>query len=724
MTGRTTSPALSPADIAAFEKLRIPAELLATARTQRVTDREARDDYGIKAPPSRDMAGIIFPYFSPLTGKRVTARLRRDNPEIEDGKPKNKYVSPYGDGRHLYFPPGAALKLQDGDTPIALVEAEKSALALTSWADRVGMNLVTLALGGCWSWRGVIGKAENAKGERVDVLGPLADLSYCDGRKVYVLLDSNAATNPKVGQARAALVAELRTRKCNVLVCDLPIVDGVNGPDDLVGILGDDAMGEVFTAANGELDRPAEFSDDALALRFTNEHGSDLRYTASLGRWNRWDGTHWPEDDTLEVYDLARTSCRATAATTEKSLVARIGSAQTIAAVERLARSDRRHAATVEQWDADVWLLNTPGGVVDLRTASLRPALRSDYMTKLTAAIPGGDCPLWRSFLAQITAEDEELQRFMQRMCGYAATGVTREQAMFFLYGTGANGKSVFMSTVSGVLGDYARSAPIEAFIASSNEHHPTDLAGLCGARLVTAIETEDGRHWAESKLKALTGGDRIAARFMRQDFFEYTPQFKLIISGNHKPGLRTVDTAIRRRFNLIPFEVTIPPAKRDLELAEKLRAEWGGILQWMVDGALIWQRDGLDAPITVTEATESYFAAEDAISQWIVERCELGTDYWESSRRLFADWSQWAEANGEAVGKPKGFSQRIGERNGVSPKPTTAARGFSGIRLKNTTMTDVTHAPVMDVTRTRVREHSKRDDVSHLSSVGKGRVK
>src|SRR6266511_1773942 len=148
-------------------------------------------------------------------------------------------------------------------------------------------------------------------------------------------------------------------------------------------------------------------------------------------------------------------------------------------------------------------------------------------------------------------------------MVGYCFIGSAREHALFFLYGTGANGKSVLLNTLSGIMGDYARSAPIETFTVSSVERHPTDLASLRGARLVVAVETEEGRRWAESRIKVLTGGDKIAARFMRQDFFEFTPQFKLVIAGNHKPGLRSVDEAMRRRINMLPFTVTIPPAER-----------------------------------------------------------------------------------------------------------------------------------------------------------------
>ena len=282
------------------------------------------------------------------------------------------------------------------------------------------------------------------------------------------------------------------------------------------------------------------------------------------------------------------------------------------------------------------------------------------------------------------------MQHFIQRMCGYALTGVTREHALFFVYGTGANGKSVFLNVISGAMGDYAKAAPIEAFISSNNEHHPTDIAGLQGARLVTSVETEDGRRWAESKLKALTGGDRIAARFMRQDFFEYVPQFKLVIAGNHKPGLRTVDEAIRRRFNLLPFTVTIPASERDAELTEKLRAEWPGILQWTIDGCLAWQREGLNAPAIVLSATADYFTAEDALGQWVEENCVTGRKYWTSGATLFANWREWSERSGEHTGSQKRFSQALqarGFQSGVSGHSKT--RGFAGIALREALRTD-----------------------------------
>jgi putative DNA primase/helicase len=328
--------------------------------------------------------------------------------------------------------------------------------------------------------------------------------------------------------------------------------------------------------------------------------------------------------------------------------------------VERLVRVDRVHAATVDQWDADPWLLNTPAGIVDLSAGIIRDGAREDYCTKVTGAPAGGECPLWLEFLSRITGGNQQLIEYLQRMCGYILTGITREHAWFFHYGTGANGKSVFINTISGVMGDYAKTAPIETFTECTYEHHPTDLAGLQGARLVTAVGTEEGRCWAESKIKRLTAGDPIAARFMRQDFFEYVPQFKLVIAGNHKPTLRSNDEATRRRLQLVPFTVAIPAEERDKELTEKLHPEWGRILQWMIDGGLAWQKQELNPPAIVLDATEQYIAAEDGMGQWLEERCQHGSACSSTVAELFGSWRDWCNQNGESEGSQKRFSQNL----------------------------------------------------------------
>src|SRR5690606_23346143 len=246
---------------------------------------------------------------------------------------------------------------------------------------------------------------------------------------------------------------------------------------------------------------------------------------------------------------------------------------------------------------------------------------------------------------------DTDLQAYLQRVVGYCLTGATSAHALFFLYGTGANGKSVFVNVLATILGDYAANAPMDTFMDVRGDRHPTDLAGLRGARMVTSIETEQGRRWNESKVKAITGGDKISARFMRQDFFEYTPQFKLVIAGNHKPSIRNVDEAMKRRLHLIPFTVTVPAPKRDGLLTEKLLAERDGILAWAVAGCLAWQRDGLAPPAIVVDATDEYFEAEDAMGQWLEERCLTGKTHREAISDLFSDWREWAERAGEYVG-------------------------------------------------------------------------
>jgi putative DNA primase/helicase len=323
---------------------------------------------------------------------------------------------------------------------------------------------------------------------------------------------------------------------------------------------------------------------------------------------------------------------------------------------------------------------------VDLRIGTVYPPRREDYITKRPAVEPGGDCPRWLQFLTEITGNDAELQAYLQRMAGYCMTGLTTEHALFFCYGTGANGKSVFINTLAGVWGDYAVAAPMETFIASKIDNHPTDLAMLRGARLVVAHETETGRRWAESKIKTLTGGDKISARFMRQDFFEFTPQFKLLIAGNHKPGLRGVDEAIRRRLHLIPFNVTIQAEHRDPQLFEKLKAEWGGIMQWAINGCLEWQRIGLAPPAAVRDATTAYLASQDAIANWLDDCCNQERREICKRSVLFKSWKAWAEAAGEFVGRAEEFYTALEGRSFEQfRQPGSGNRMFRGLAVKPT---------------------------------------
>jgi len=236
-------------------------------------------------------------------------------------------------------------------------------------------------------------------------------------------------------------------------------------------------------------------TDDALALSFTRLYAEDWHYCAQWGKWLVWTGSRWQADETLLVTHLMRHICREAALRVgSHGLAAKLASNSTVSAVERLARSERRHASTSDEWDSDPWLANTPGGVVDLHTGKLRPHDRGDRMTKITTATPKGTCARWLSFLSDITRGDADLMTYLQRVIGYCLTGVTSAHALFFLYGTGANGKSVFVNVITTILGDYAANAPMDTFMEARTDRHPTDLAGLRGARFVSSIETEQGR--------------------------------------------------------------------------------------------------------------------------------------------------------------------------------------------------------------------------------------
>jgi putative DNA primase/helicase len=430
-------------------------------------------------------------------------------------------------------------------------------------------------------------------------------------------------------------------------------------------------------------------TEDALALSFTRHYQKDWRYVAAWGKWLMWDGQRWRSEDTLAASDLVRHVCRhASLKAASPKTAAKLAGASTIGGVERLARSDRRHAGTTDEWDADIWLINTPGGVIDLRTGRMREHQRSDRMTKICTATlqSGSTCPTWMAFLSDVTAGDASQIAYLQKIFGYCLTGSTQEHALFFLYGTGANGKSVFVNTLFTIMGDYAANAPMDTFMESRGDRHPTDLAGLRGARFVGATETEQGRRWNESKIKEITGGDRVSARFMRQDFFTFFPQFKLLIAGNHKPAIRNIDEAMRRRLHLIPFTITVPPEKRDKDLQNKLLAERNAIFEWGVQGCLAWQREGLSLPDSVVSATKEYFEAEDALGRWLEERCVRVPSAKSLTTELFTDWKQWAEAAGEFVGPQRRFSDLLLTRGLEKWRNSVGLRGYQGVGLKEQT--------------------------------------
>ena len=626
---------------------------------------------GKSVPPVDDLGPATAKWdYLDATGKLIAVVYRYDPPgrkkEFRPWDARRRKMAP-PDPRPLYNQPGMASAAQ-----VVLVEGEKCAQALID----AGITATTAMHGA------------NAPVDKTD-WSPLSS------KTVLIWPDRDKPGWEYAAQAAQAVLAA-GAKSCHVLY---PPEDAPEGWDAA------DAIAEGFDVATflthgprmqmhdlADADEPVVGTDesvwgteDALALAFTRRYHRDWRYVAGWGKWLVWDGQRWRTEDTLAATDLIRSVCRQTAVRADNPKVAaKLASSGTVSGVERLARADRRHAATTDEWDADPWLLNTPGGVVDLKTGRKRANDRADRMTKITTATPGGDCPQWKAFLSDIAGGDVDLQAYLQRMVGYCLTGVTSAHALFFLYGTGANGKSVFANVISTILGDYAATASMDTFVETRGDRHPTDLAGLRGARFVTAIETEQGRRLNESKVKAITGGDKISARFMRQDFFEYTPQFKPVIVGNHKPAIRNIDEAMKRRMHMIPFTVTIPPERRDSRLTEKLLAERDGILAWAVAGCLAWQREGLKPPASVVSATEEYFEAEDALGRWLDERCVRAPNAKSLTAELFTDWKQWAEAAGEFIGAQRRFSDLLITRGIEKWRNGMGVRGFQGIGLKH----------------------------------------
>jgi putative DNA primase/helicase len=430
---------------------------------------------------------------------------------------------------------------------------------------------------------------------------------------------------------------------------------------------------------------PPQFSDDAIACKFSDRHAEELLHVSVWNQWLVFKDGRWLRDPVLTVFEKSRLICREVArdAASEKDgdvLAAGITSARTVSAVERLARSDPRHARAAEDFDADPWLLNTPGGVVNLKTGKMRRHSPSDLFTKVTAIAPGGECPRFLLFLAEITQQSAAVIAYIRRFIGYTLTGQITEHAFMFLYGPGKNGKSVLLNIVAYILGDYAQTAMSDVFtLTRGSEGHASKLAALRGARMVAVSETEEGRPWAEARIKAWTGGDKVSANFMHGNPFEFSPVCKLWFSGNHKPPLRNPDAAMRRRLHLLPLSY-IPP-KPDLALAEALQAEAGGILAWAISGCLEWQKTGLAPPPAVCAATDDYFADQNAIELWLGERCNRLPTGEVGARALFHDWRAFAGARGDDPRSEKWFSAEL-EKLFVKDRKTGGVV-FKGIAFK-----------------------------------------
>jgi putative DNA primase/helicase len=435
-------------------------------------------------------------------------------------------------------------------------------------------------------------------------------------------------------------------------------------------------------------------TDLGNAERFVAVHGEDVRYCYPWRKWVVRTGPRWERDEAGRVHRLAKERVRGIyreAADAEdenlrKALAKHAASSESetrIRALIELAKSEV--PISPDELDSDPWLLNTLNGTLDLRTGELREHRREDLITKLAPVEydPGATAPTWEAFLERVLP-GEELRAFVQKAAGYSAAGDTSEQCMFIHHGPGANGKSTFQETVAAALGDYAMRTPTETLLVKRSGSVPNDVARLKGARFVTASETEEGRRLAESLVKDLTGQDTISARFMWAEWFDFKPTHSLHLSTNHKPEIRGTDAAIWRRIRLIPWAVTIPPAEQDRRLPEKLRSELPGVLAWIVRGCLAWQREGLQAPEEVRQATKAYRAEMDILAAFLADCCVRGEDEEEFAGELWGAWKRWCEETGEQHGTQKRFGGRLAERGFLNHRDSrTGRKVWSGLSLR-----------------------------------------
>jgi putative DNA primase/helicase len=424
-------------------------------------------------------------------------------------------------------------------------------------------------------------------------------------------------------------------------------------------------------------------SDDQLALQFAGRVHEVLKCSPGMG-WLARGEHHWQRDENLHRMTLARAMCRDAAKQADKPHERKaLASARTINAVVALAQSDRRLLVPAGAWDADPFALNTPAGLVNLRTGTMRPRL-GDLVTRVTRVSPdfAAGCPAWLSFLHSVCAGDQALIDFLQRMCGYLLTGDRREQKLFFIWGKGSNGKSTFSELLLWLLGSYGLKLSSSVLMQSPHDRHPTELAQLQSVRAAVSSELEEGQFFNESRVKELTGDDTLSARFMRGDFFEFAMTQKHLVVGNHKPRLKGGDPAMARRLVLIPFRAAFNGAAADLDMPAKLRAEAPAVLAWMIRGAVAWAAGGLDIPAAVRAASDEYMADHNDVEQWLGDQCERAADARDKASALYESFARWKLSRGERAPSAVTWAERMALVPGLQ-KVRSNGSHYIGVRLR-----------------------------------------
>jgi P4 family phage/plasmid primase-like protien len=424
-------------------------------------------------------------------------------------------------------------------------------------------------------------------------------------------------------------------------------------------------------------------TDAGTAERLMDAYGEDLKYVAGIG-WMQYSGVIWvPSADPVELMiQCARKVQREAANAAETKFGLAMESSGRIRAGIAIAADLSTFRSEVDRLDSDPWLLNTPNGTVNLETGDLREHRRGDLITRCTNARyePEATCPRFEAFLHEVLHED--VVPYALRYLGYSLTGSVREQVFQVWLGGGSNGKSVLVDTVRYILGSYAQMmAPdllLERRSPRDSGSASPDVARLRGVRFAAGIETKEGQRWNESLVKMLTGSDRITARFLRREFFEFDPSWKLVLSVNHKPIVRGTDHGIWRRIHLVDFDRTFEGPAKDPELTSRLKGEAPGILALLVRSCLEWQAKGLEVPDRVAGAVNKYRAGQDVVGSFLRECCNEDATKRTPVARMYTAYRYWCQDSGEYCHGKHAFNNQLRERGYYETK----AREWIGLDL------------------------------------------
>jgi putative DNA primase/helicase len=442
-------------------------------------------------------------------------------------------------------------------------------------------------------------------------------------------------------------------------------------------------------------------TDTGLARQFVERWAAELRYCKDLGGWLRYTGRHWERKADAAVYQrIAETADAIWSELAEAppdhrkillKFATRADSERGKAAALALARYIAPIPVAADVFDQDPFLFNVANGTLDLRTGILRPHDAADLLTKLCPIVydETATCPRFLEFLHLIFAGDQALVEFIQRAAGYSLTGSLAAQCLFFCWGTGCNGKTTLLNVLHAIAADYGRVAMPTLLMFQQHDPHPTEVADLFGARLVSSVETERDRRLAETKIKWLTGNERkLTGRFMHRDAFEFTPSHKFWLLGNYKPVVQGQDPAIWRRLHLIPFTVNLKERLGDALIEDfdaTLVAEYPGILRWLVEGAVAWHTEGLKPPSVVQQATNAYREEMDAVAIWFEEFCERDARARTPFKVLFDAYQD--ELRQDALSR-KSFGQEL-SRLGIHDEKVGGIKFRLGVRLRTAQQDD-----------------------------------